>query len=138
MVESVTDVVPCRSSNERRNIMATNREIYKSDELLARAFDWHCDTHDCALCEYYAVKQKHNSRSHCFLAWQKDEANLVLSLEPCRFCRTEALMVYGNAVISCPKCGYEVRGTRSYCKTATLNDIMKKMVDLWNRFQKGS
>lgn len=118
--------------------MATNRETYKSDELLARAFDWHCDTHDCTLCKYYAVKQKHNSRSHCFLAWQKDEADAALVLEPCRFCGTDARLSYGNAVISCGKCGYKIQGTPSYTRTAELKDCVSKMVDLWNRLQKGS
>lgn len=118
--------------------MATNREIYKSDELLARAFDWYCDTHDCSSCKHSELKQRHGSRSRCFLAWQKDEADAALILWPCRFCGSEAHLLYGNAVISCGKCGYEIRGTYAYCRTANLIDIMKKMVDVWNRLQKGS
>lgn len=118
--------------------MATNRETYKSDELLARAFDWYCDTHDCNSCKHYAVKQIHNSRSHCFLTWQKDEADAALVLEPCRLCGSEARLSYGNAVIYCNKCGYKIQGVSSYMRTSELCDIVKKMVDVWNKLQKGS
>lgn len=117
--------------------MATNKESYKSDELLARAFDWYCDTHNCSSCKHYAVKQRHNSRSHCFLAWQKDEADVILVLEPCRFCGSKARLSYGNAVISCNKCGYELRGTYVHCATASLQSILKGIIDVWNKLQKG-
>lgn len=118
--------------------MATNKETYKSDELLARAFDWHCDTNDCASCKHHALKQGRGSRSHCFLAWQKDEADVVLALKPCRFCGSEARLSYGNAVISCDKCGYEVQMTYVSRKRSTnLRDTLEKTIGVWNKLQKG-
>lgn len=118
--------------------MATNRETYKSDELLARAFDWHCDITDCSSCKHYALRQGRGSRSYCFLAWLEDEAGIVLALKPCRFCGSEAHLSYGNAIISCDKCGYEVQMTyvrRS--SSANLRDTLTKTQDLWNKLQKG-
>lgn len=117
--------------------MTTNKELYKSDELLARAFDWYCSFFDCNLCKHSKLKRKHNSRTHCFLAWQKDEADTALILEPCRFCGTEVRPSYGSLAISCSRCGYEVRWDYGHPRTASLGDTAKKLVDMWNRLQKG-
>lgn len=119
--------------------MATNRETYKTDEQLARAFDWHCNTFDCKSCKHSKLhKENSSSRSRCLLAWAKDEADTVLVLEPCRFCGTEARLSYGDAVISCRKCGYEIRRTYISSAFEKLKDSTMKVVNLWNKLQKGS
>lgn len=115
--------------------MATNRETYKTDELLAVAFDWHCNTTDCASCEHF--KTKRGSRSHCFLAWMRSETGAALNLKPCKICGSEANLSFRDAVVSCSKCGYEVRRP-CRCNPVKLKDDMKKVADLWNKLQEGS